>query len=86
MAFTYILGLSYNYLCVGCDDAGEPIHNGMYSTLMLNAPKEAALEFSDYTFKEHFGKPIPSFTPREPMRQYLEGNLQVENFEQMLNR
>ena len=36
----------------------------MYRYLWSNGPKEC-LEFADYSFDEHFGKPIPSFPPRE---------------------
>ena len=44
----------------------------MYHNLWSNGPKEC-LEFPDYTFDEHFGKPIPSFPPREVLYDYLKG-------------
>ena len=44
----------------------------MYRNLWSNGPKEA-LEFPDYTFDEHFGKPIASYPPREVLRDYLQG-------------
>ena len=45
----------------------------MYKHLWTNSPKEASLEFPDYTFAEHFkGKPVPSFLPWRPVREYLE--------------
>ncbi len=48
----------------GLDQYGDPVHGSMYRYLWSNGPKEC-LEFADYTFDEHFGKPIPSFPPRE---------------------
>ena len=56
------------------DDHGEPVHGSMYRYLWSNGPKEASLEFPDYTFEDHFGKPIPSFPPREVLFDYLKGN------------
>ena len=44
----------------GLDEHGEPVHCSMYRYLWTNGPKEC-LEFGDYSFEEHFGKPIPSF-------------------------
>ena len=44
----------------------------MYRYLWSNGPKEC-LEFADYSFDEHFGKPIPSFPPREVLRDYILG-------------
>ncbi len=44
----------------------------MYRYLWSNGPKEA-LEYPDYTFEDHFGKPIPSFPPREVLFDYLQG-------------
>ena len=58
----------------GTDDNGEPVHGSMYRYLWSNGPKEA-LEFPDYTFEQHFGKPIPSFPPREVLFDYLQGIL-----------
>lgn len=44
----------------GLDQAGNPVHSSMYKYLWSNAPKEC-LEFSDYTFEEHFGRQIGGF-------------------------
>ena len=49
---------------------GEPVHSSMYRYLWSNGPKEC-LEFADYSFEEHFGKPIPSFPPREVLANYV---------------
>merc|ERR1711998_674146 len=51
-----------------------PVHNSMYRYLWSNGPKEC-LEFADYTFEEHFGKPIPSYPPREVLLDYIKGRL-----------
>ena len=48
----------------GTDEYGETVHGSMYRCLFSNGPKEC-LEFADYNFEEHFGKPIPSYPPRE---------------------
>lgn len=56
----------------GLDAFGEPVHGSMYRYLWSNGPKEA-LEFADYTFDEHFGRPIPSFPPREVLYDYITG-------------
>lgn len=56
----------------GLDEFGEPAHGSMYRFLWSNGPKEC-LEFADYTFEEHFGKPIPSFPPREVLADYILG-------------
>jgi trimethylamine monooxygenase len=58
----------------GVDEAGEPVHNSMYRYLWSNGPKEC-LEFADYSFEEHFGKPIPSFPPREVLFDYIRGRM-----------
>lgn len=60
------------YVISGTDEFGEPCHAGMYQHLWSNSPKEC-LEYPDYTFDKHFGKPLPSFLPRPVMRDYLEG-------------
>lgn len=57
---------------VGLDAYGEPVHGSMYRYLWSNGPKEC-LEFADYGFDEHFGKPIPSFPPREVLADYILG-------------
>ena len=44
----------------------------MYHYLWSNGPKEA-IEFADYSFVEHFGKPITSYPPRAMLLDYIEG-------------
>jgi len=56
----------------GLDQYGEPVHGSMYRYLWSNGPKEC-LEFPDYTFEKHYGKPIPSFPPREVLFDYQQG-------------
>ena len=56
----------------GLDEHGEPCHASMYRYLWSNGPKEC-LEFADYSFEEHFGKPIGSFPPREVLFNYIIG-------------
>jgi trimethylamine monooxygenase len=56
----------------GLDAHGEPVHAGMYRYLWSNGPKEC-LEFADYSFEHHFGKPIPSFPPRAVLEDYILG-------------
>ncbi len=56
----------------GLDEYGEPVHSSMYRYLWSNGPKEC-LEFADYSFEEHFGKPIPSYPPREVLADYIYG-------------
>lgn len=62
----------------GLDEFGEPVHGSMYRYLWSNGPKEC-LEFSDYTFDEHFGQPIPSFPPREVLFDYIQGRVRKSN-------
>src|SRR5699024_4428874 len=33
------------------------------------------LEFADYSFEEHFGEPIPSYPPREVLKDYIMGRI-----------
>lgn len=61
----------YNWR-VGSDENGEPVQSSMYRFLWSNGPKEC-LEFADYSFEKHFGKPIPSYPPREPLADYIMG-------------
>ena len=56
----------------GIDEHGEPVHSSMYRNLWSNGPKEA-LEFAEYTFDEHFGRPISSYPPREVLWDYING-------------
>ena len=58
----------------GMDRYGEPVHSSMYRNLWSNAPKEA-LEFSEYTFDEHFGRPVSSYPPREVLWDYIDGRV-----------
>ena len=59
----------------GTDEFGEPVHASMYRYLWSNGPKEA-LEFADYSFEEHFGRPIPSFPPRAVLHDYIKGRIE----------
>lgn len=62
----------------GLDSWGEAVHGSMYRYLWSNGPKEV-MEFADYSFEEHFGKPIPSFPPREVLSNYLTGRAAKHN-------
>ena len=46
--------------------------------LWSNGRKEC-LEFPQYTFDEHYGKPISSFPPREVLFDYLQGRWKKED-------
>lgn len=59
----------------GLDEHGEPVHSSMYRYLWSNGPKEC-LEFADYSFEEHFGKPIPSYPPRAVLWDYIKGRVE----------
>jgi trimethylamine monooxygenase len=58
----------------GLDEYGEPVHCSMYRYLWSNGPKEC-LEFADYSFEEHFGKPIASYPPRAVLWDYIVGRV-----------
>lgn len=58
----------------GLDQHGEPVHSSMYRHLWSNGPKEC-LEFADYSFDEHFGRPIPSYPPRAVLFDYINGRM-----------
>lgn len=58
----------------GVDEHGNPCHGSMYRYLWSNGPKEG-LEFADYNFEEHFGKPIASYPPRAVLFDYIEGRV-----------
>lgn len=63
----------------GCGGlGGEPVHGSMYRYLWSNGPKEC-LEFADYSFLEHFGRPIPSYPPRAVLLDYIQGRLKKQN-------
>ena len=59
----------------GLDEHGEPVHCSMYRYLWSNGPKEC-LEFADYTFEEHFGRPIASYPPRAVLWDYIKGRVE----------
>jgi len=59
----------------GLDEYGEPVHCSMYRYLWSNGPKEG-LEFSDYSFDEHFGRPIASYPPRAVLFDYIKGRVE----------
>jgi trimethylamine monooxygenase len=59
----------------GLDEYGEPVHGSMYRYLWSNGPKEC-LEFADYTFEEHFGRPIASYPPRAVLWDYIKGRVE----------
>ena len=59
----------------GLDEHGEPVHSSMYRYLWSNGPKEC-LEFADYSFEEHFGKPIASYPPRAVLWDYIKGRVE----------
>ncbi|MQA07753.1 MAG: SidA/IucD/PvdA family monooxygenase [Pseudonocardiaceae bacterium] len=67
----------------GLDEYGDAVHGSMYRYLWSNGPKEC-LEFADYTFDEHFGKPIPSFPPREVLFDYVTGRAKKNNVRQFI--
>ena len=59
----------------GLDEYGDPVHGSMYRYLWSNGPKEC-LEFADYTFEEHFGRPIASYPPRAVLWDYIKGRVE----------
>ena len=59
----------------GLDEYGEAVHCSMYRYLWSNGPKEC-LEFADYTFEEHFGRPIASYPPRAVLWDYIKGRVE----------
>ncbi|MDV8001668.1 NAD(P)/FAD-dependent oxidoreductase [Rhodococcus sp. IEGM 1408] len=58
----------------GTDRYGESVHSSMYRNLWSNGPKEA-LEFAEYTFDEHFARPISSYPPRAALWDYIDGRV-----------
>ena len=66
----------------GLDEHGEPVHGSMYRYLWSNGPKEC-LEFADYTFEEHFGRPIGSYPPRAVLWDYIKGRVEKVGRAQM---
>lgn len=67
----------------GLDEYGEPVHGSMYRYLWSNGPKEG-LEFADYSFEEHFGKPIASYPPRAVLFDYIQGRVEKANVRGMV--
>lgn len=66
-------GGQWNYTWrTGTDSYGEPVHSSMYRNLWSNGPKEV-LEFAEYSFDEHFGRPISSYPPRAVLWDYIAG-------------
>lgn len=59
----------------GLDAHGEPVHGSMYRYLWSNGPKEC-LEFADYSFEEHFDRPIASYPPRAVIFDYIKGRVE----------
>lgn len=69
-------GGQWNYTWrTGVDEYGEPVHSSMYRNLWSNGPKEV-LEFADYSFDEHFGRPISSYPPRTVLWEYINGRVE----------
>jgi len=62
---------------------GDALPNSMYRHLWSNGPKEC-LEFPDYTFMDHFKKPIPSFPPRAVLQDYILGKANKYNVGQFV--
>ena len=67
----------------GVDEYGNQCHGSMYRYLWSNGPKEG-LEFADYTFEEHFGKPIASFPPRAVLFDYIRGRVEKAGVRDMI--
>ena len=68
----------------GTDGHGEPVHGSMYRYLWSNGPKEC-LEFTDYSFEEHFGRPIPSYPPRAVLHDYIVGRVKRDGLRDYIN-
>jgi len=64
----------------GTDKYGEQCHNSMYRYLWSNGPKEV-LEMGDYTFAEHYGRPIGSYPPRMVLKDYVLGRGRKNNID-----
>jgi len=62
----------------GVGKYGEPTHGSMYKYLWSNGPKEC-LEFADYSFDDHFKKPISSYPPRPVLFDYIQGRIKKSN-------
>lgn len=68
---------------IGLGPYGEPLHGSMYRYLWSNGPKEC-LEFADYSFDEHFGKPISSYPPRPVLFDYIQGRVKKSDVRQYI--
>ncbi|UJR17555.1 hypothetical protein I4U23_004451 [Adineta vaga] len=68
---------------IGTDVYGEPIHSSMYRQLWSNNPKEA-IEFTDYTFYDHFGCFLPSYLPRSLIYDYFTGRAKAGNIRRFI--
>lgn len=78
------VGGMWNYTWrTGLGKYGEPLHASMYRYLWSNGPKEC-LEFADYTFMDHFGKPISSFPPREVLFDYIKGRIDQDDVKEFI--
>ena len=55
---------------VGQDERGGHVPSGMYRELWTNGPKEA-MEFSDYTYDDHFKTQLPVYLPRKLVYEYI---------------
>lgn len=62
----------------GVDERGEPVPGSMYRDLYALGGKEVA-EYHDYSYEEHFGKPIGSYPPRAVILDYLRGRARQTN-------
>ena len=69
----------------GLDAYGEPVHCSMYRYLWSNGPKEC-LEFADYSFDEHFGRPIGSYPPRAVLLDYIRGRIERDGIADQVRR
>ena len=67
----------------GVDEYGNQCHGSMYRYLWSNGPKEG-LEFADYTFEEHFGKPIASYPPRAVLFDYIKGRVEKAGIRELI--
>ena len=77
-------GGMWNYTWrTGLDQHGEPVHGSMYRYLWSNGPKEC-LEFADYSFDEHFGRPMGSYPPREVLWDYIKGRVEKAGVRELI--
>ncbi|NLG45575.1 NAD(P)/FAD-dependent oxidoreductase [Gordonia sp. (in: high G+C Gram-positive bacteria)] len=77
-------GGQWNYTWrTGTDGYGEPVHSSMYRNLWSNGPKEA-LEFAEYTFDEHFKRPISSYPPRAVLWDYINGRAEQSDVKKLV--